>query len=889
VCDIEVVTTSPFNDARTLPSLKDIQSQLKIGSPAVAAFSSGTYTKCTTAECAAASAYVDIYVKGDQWDADTIFQTKHPTQYYFNRRSDVKLGTAFLFRNVPHFISFKNPSQQDVEAEIETLIMMLVKHKNTAPFVSKKLIQHLVTSNPSPRYISAVSTAFREGNYEGIGSGKYGDMSAVVAAILLDQEARVPVLDAAPSFGKIREPRLKLLHLMRTMEFQAGDQGNKEVVLKENLAIGMQPFQSESVFNFYSSDFQPRGALAKAGLYSPEMMLGTAPFLLGFLNGASSLINHGLTNVAKGFHHRAYSAVDPGGNRRDGLGALTWRPSSTDAAGVVAELDVLLTNGRLDDYSRAVMEDAYHERLTVPVPYEFGVDGVVLQLQDNDFKCTYRTCCNDFSIRLQPTVDLGNVGYSRNNGGNFIYFRNGRGGVLELPGVRHFAHNGNGLYLEKDRGANIQKELAAPITCALFESMFNPGDTIEVSLSSMKNPALDALKLAITLMVSSAEFHTSTTNARTLHQRTEPPKITTQGRPYKAIVVLFMSGGVDSWNLLVPTSGCTHQGESFDLFSEYKTERGSAAIASTSVFQAITSPNTTPMNTQPCTGFGINPGLANLHALYNAGDASFIANVGSLVQPLDRDEYRKKQKQFPESLFAHNAQQRSAKSVHAGEKSVSKGVLGRITEALTHQPNPYATAGYSMKGIQSILAGDYPASILGNDVEVLTNELGQTRHIEKLLQARSAGGFAETYSHLLNRSVVDTTELSGILEESSSKPTKFTGTNGNVERQMKNVAKVILARDGTHNEREVFYISMHGFDSHFEVLQPGTNVYGRLQEVDRAVSKFEQEMKAANLWDDVLVVSSSDFGRKLGKHLMLVVSSSEKKKNIKYMWGLLGI
>jgi uncharacterized protein (DUF1501 family) len=107
--------------------------------------------------------------------------------------------------------------------------------------------------------------------------------------------------------------------------------------------------------------------------------------------------------------------------------------------------------------------------------------------------------------------------------------------------------------------------------------------------------------------------------------------------------------------------------------------------------------------------------------------------------------------------------------------------------------------------------------------------------------------------------------LSGILEESSSKPTKFTGTNGDVERQMKNVAKVILARDGTHNEREVFYISMHGFDSHFEVLQPGTNVYGRLQEVDRAVSKFEQEMKAANLWDDVLVVSSSDFGRKLGK------------------------
>ena len=101
--------------------------------------------------------------------------------------------------------------------------------------------------------------------------------------------------------------------------------------------------------------------------------------------------------------------------------------------------------------------------------------------------------------------------------------------------VRHFAHNSNGLYLEKDKGANIEKELEFPITCALFESIFNPGDTIEVSLSSMKDSATDALKLVTALMVSSAEFHTSTTNARTEFQRTTPPKVTTQGRPYKAI------------------------------------------------------------------------------------------------------------------------------------------------------------------------------------------------------------------------------------------------------------------------------------------------------------------------------------------------------------------
>ena len=120
-----------------------------------------------------------------------------------------------------------------------------------------------------------MATAFRSGSHDGIGTGEYGDLGATVAAIMLDPEARSPVLDAEPTFGKIREPHSKLMHLMRAMEFRSGAQGTKEVLLRSGASkIGMAPFSSPSVFNFYLPDFQPQGSLLKAGLTSPEMMLG---------------------------------------------------------------------------------------------------------------------------------------------------------------------------------------------------------------------------------------------------------------------------------------------------------------------------------------------------------------------------------------------------------------------------------------------------------------------------------------------------------------------------------------------------------------------------------------------------------------------------------------
>lgn len=133
-----------------------------------------------------------------------------------------------------------------------------------------------------------------------------------------------------------------------------------------------------------------------------------------------------------------------------------------------------------------------------------------------------------------------------------------------------------------------------------------------------------------------------------------------------------------------------------------------------------------------------------------------------------------------------------------------------------------------------------------------------------MLELHSAHGFTETFSHMLNRSVVDTARLGAILADSPS-PTASYPDSG-IARQLKNVASVILARAKTGNEREMFYTEQGGFDSHFQALRPGSTVYTKLAEVDAALAAFEAEMKAEGLWDDVVLISGSDFGRKLASN-----------------------
>ena len=146
------------------------------------------------------------------------------------------------------------PETRDAYYETEAVIDHYLWNKNTPPFVAKNLIQHFGISNPSPAYIEAVANAFAQGVYEAdgvdFGDGKWGDMTATVAAILLDREATSVVLDADPAHGGLREPMVKIISLMRSMEYTRTDWArNAYPVLRRYMVdvLGQAPYEVRTV------------------------------------------------------------------------------------------------------------------------------------------------------------------------------------------------------------------------------------------------------------------------------------------------------------------------------------------------------------------------------------------------------------------------------------------------------------------------------------------------------------------------------------------------------------------------------------------------------------------------------------------------------------------
>ena len=158
----------------------------------------------------------------------------------------------------------------------------------------------------------------------------------------------------------------------------------------------------------------------------------------------------------------------------------------------------------------------------------------------------------------------------------------------------------------------------------------------------------EPLTLLESLLLAAPEFHATNHFAPTAEARQEAAAVASQDRPYKAIVVLFFNGGADTYNLIVPHSNCAAS----DLYAEYEAVRGPAiALAKETLL-----PFNVSAGSQPCGMFGLHPELPVLHDLYHSGEACFVANVGTLVEPVTKETWKKRPEK-PNSLFAHNAQQ----------------------------------------------------------------------------------------------------------------------------------------------------------------------------------------------------------------------------------------
>jgi len=158
------------------------------------------------------------------------------------------------------------PAGQTPQQDLDDALDNIFRHPNVAPFISKQLIQRLVTSNPSPRYVERVARVF-----ENDGAGRRGELGAVVKAILLDTEARAA--PAAATAGRLDEPLLRLTRIWRA--YDARSQSGRLNVQNIPGFIGQGPLQAPSVFNFFSPFHAPPGEILDQGLVAPEAQLAT--------------------------------------------------------------------------------------------------------------------------------------------------------------------------------------------------------------------------------------------------------------------------------------------------------------------------------------------------------------------------------------------------------------------------------------------------------------------------------------------------------------------------------------------------------------------------------------------------------------------------------------
>jgi cullin-associated NEDD8-dissociated protein 1 len=208
---------------------------------------------------------------------------------------------------------------------------------------------------------------FIKGYYEGFGSGNYGDLASTIAATLMYRDAVSPTLKSDASHGKIREPILKVFHLLRALELSTKSNG-LAVVQNLKAILGQEPFYAPSVFNFYVSEAKPAGAVANSGLVAPEGQILYAQRVVDYLNAVITMVELGSTNCFTTFGVSSIRVSNctklqlrEENSNLTNFGQLNHASilSGLDAAGVVDRLDLLLTGGRLDENRRLSLIQTY--------------------------------------------------------------------------------------------------------------------------------------------------------------------------------------------------------------------------------------------------------------------------------------------------------------------------------------------------------------------------------------------------------------------------------------------------------------------------------------------------------------------------------------------------
>ena len=316
---------------------------------------------------------------------------------------------------------------------------------------------------------------------------------------------------------------------------------------------------------------------------------------------------------------------------------------------------------------------------------------------------------------------------------------------------------------------------------------------------------------------------------------------------YKALVCVFLFGGNDANNLIVPLNAAD--------YTNYAKIRANLAIA-----QGNLLPVTPPSVGLP---FGFHPRLAELRTLFNSKQTAVLANVGTLIRPTTRTQFRAGQVAVPQNLFSHSDQQQQMQTAALNQFG-EVGWGGRLADKMQAIYGGNFPLMISLSGTTVFAEGlsARPIEASGNPTQALNGFNGLTEDnarmgaLQSLLTFDTGLSLIQSASSVTSNALQDTRTLANALASGTPLATAF--PNSYLGGQLKQVAKIIQGRAALGLQRQIFFVSTGGFDTHSDQLPQQDSLF---RDISQSMNAFYQATVEMGVAPQVTSFTMSDFGR----------------------------
>jgi uncharacterized protein (DUF1501 family) len=320
---------------------------------------------------------------------------------------------------------------------------------------------------------------------------------------------------------------------------------------------------------------------------------------------------------------------------------------------------------------------------------------------------------------------------------------------------------------------------------------------------------------------------------------------------YKALVCVFLFGGNDSFNMLVPRSNAE--------YNVYAASRQNLAIAQTDLLPI------TPMNPDG-SEYGLHPSMSGIQNLFASGQAAFVSNVGPLLEPTTKTMYQSGSANLPPQLFSHNNMQDQWHSLK-GKTITPTGWGGRIADLLRDNvAAQQLSLNVSLSGNTLFQSGeDTVAYTMGANGPLTFAGFGATGILleqrlafERILAANYSSIYERAFADVQQRAIETADLVSNAIDNAPTFNTVFPATQ--LGNQLATVARMIAVRDDLGMQRQIFFVTTGGFDTHDDQLDNQPGLIGGISDALAAFYAATEELAVAG---SVTTFTQSDFGRTL--------------------------